>query len=43
LAEKWSITKGCVKIASDTDINNKASKTVHLKLEFKEVEKIIYF
>jgi len=43
LAEKWSITKGCNKIASDTNIDNKTSKAIPLKLGFKEGEKSFLF
>lgn len=41
--EKWSKDKGCREFASDCEIENEASLTMHLKLGFDEANRIICF
>ena len=41
--EKWAKEKDCREFASDCELNNKESLAVHLKLGFKEVNRIICF
>ena len=40
-AEKWAIDKGYAELASDTEITNETSITIHKTLGFKEVERIV--
>lgn len=41
--EDWSILKGCREFASDCELDNEESYNVHLKLGFKEVNRVIAF
>lgn len=41
--EDWSILKGCSEFASDCELDNEESLNVHLKLGFKEVNRVIAF
>jgi aminoglycoside 6'-N-acetyltransferase I len=41
--EKWSKAKGCVEFASDCELVNEESLAMHLKLGFKDVNRIICF
>ena len=43
LAEEWAIRKGCVQLASDTEISNIASIDFHKKVGFEEVNRIVCF
>ncbi|MFN3382788.1 MAG: aminoglycoside 6'-N-acetyltransferase [Runella zeae] len=43
LAEEWAIQKGCVQLASDTEISNIASIDFHKKVGFEEVNRIVCF
>lgn len=41
--EKWAKKKGCREFASDCELENEESMTMHLKLGFSEVNRIICF
>lgn len=41
--ETWSKSKGCTEFASDCELSNSDSLTVHLKLGFTEANRIICF
>ncbi len=41
--EQWAKTKGCTEFASDCELENEQSLAVHLKLGFKEANRIICF
>ena len=41
--EDWSSLKGCREFASDCELDNQESYNVHLKLGFKEVNRVIAF
>ena len=42
-AEKWAVSLGFNEIASDTEIENNQSITIHKKMGFKETERIVCF
>lgn len=42
-AEKWALECGFKELASDTEIDNNGSITIHKKLGFKEVERVVCF
>jgi aminoglycoside 6'-N-acetyltransferase I len=42
-AEQWAREKGCTEMASDTWLDNEVSITVHLKLGYYEVERLVHF
>ena len=42
-AEQWARQKGCSEFASDCELNNEASLTMHLRLGFTEANRIICF
>jgi aminoglycoside 6'-N-acetyltransferase I len=42
-AEEWARSKGCVEMASDTEIDNQVSHTAHGRLGYEEVERLIHF
>jgi len=41
--ENWARTKGCHEFASDCELENEASLAMHLKLGFREANRIICF
>ena len=41
--EEWARTEGCAEFASDCEIGNEESLAFHLKLGFKEANRIICF
>lgn len=41
--EQWAKNKGCTEFASDCELHNEESIAVHLRLGFKEVNRIICF
>ena len=41
--EKWTKAKGCREFASDCELENKESLSMHLKLGFSEANRIICF
>ena len=41
--EEWARAKGCAEFASDCEIDNKTSLGFHLKMGFKEANRIICF
>ena len=42
-SEKWALSKGCTEFASDCEFTNKDSYDFHLRLGFKEANRIICF
>jgi len=42
-AEDWAREKGCTEMASDTWLENDVSITAHLKLGYKEAERLVHF
>lgn len=42
-AENWARAKGCLEMASDTEIHNTLSQQAHNKLGYEEVERIVCF
>jgi aminoglycoside 6'-N-acetyltransferase I len=42
-AEKWALENGCVELASDALLENKASHDFHTKVGFQEVERVVSF
>ncbi len=43
MAEKWSKSKGFKELASDTELINKKSISIHKHLGFKETERVVCF
>jgi aminoglycoside 6'-N-acetyltransferase I len=43
MCENWSRENGCFEFASDCEQKNKDSFAFHLKIGFKETERLIYF
>lgn len=41
--EQWAKRKGCIEFASDCELHNEESLAMHLKLGFKESNRIICF
>lgn len=41
--ERWAASTGCLELASDADIQNKASQKMHQALGFEETERVVYF
>ena len=41
--EQWAVSKGCSEFASDCELDNMDSFAMHLKLGFKEANRIICF
>ena len=41
--EAWGRTQGCRELASDTEIENKASAAAHRALGFQEVDRVVCF
>lgn len=39
----WAKEKGCTELASDTQIDNVKSQSVHVRLGFRETERVVYF
>jgi len=39
----WAKDRGCRELASDTDLENRASQSVHTRLGFVETERVVYF
>ncbi len=39
----WANDHGCTEMASDTDINNEESQSLHLSLGFMETERVVFF
>jgi aminoglycoside 6'-N-acetyltransferase I len=42
-AETWAISRGCLEIASDTELHNEVSRAAHARLGFDEVEQVVRF
>jgi aminoglycoside 6'-N-acetyltransferase I len=42
-AEQWARQKGCTEMASDTWLENEASIAAHLKLGYREAERLVHF
>lgn len=42
-AQAWGRTHGCTEFASDTHLNNAASRRFHSALGFEETERVVYF
>jgi aminoglycoside 6'-N-acetyltransferase I len=42
-AEKWALSLGYNELASDTEIENEQSISIHSHLGFKEIERIVCF
>jgi aminoglycoside 6'-N-acetyltransferase I len=42
-SERWAKEQGCLEIASDTELSNEASISVHLACGFTEVERAVAF
>jgi len=41
--ESWGKLKGCLELASDTSLDNHASKNMHKKLGFTPTETVVFF
>ena len=39
----WARARGCSELASDTQLENTVSQTVHSRLGFTETERVVYF
>jgi aminoglycoside 6'-N-acetyltransferase I len=39
----WALGEGCTELASDTLLDNRASRAVHHALGFEETERVVYF
>jgi aminoglycoside 6'-N-acetyltransferase I len=39
----WAQARGCTELASDTQLDNTLSQTVHTRLGFEETERVVYF
>lgn len=42
-AEQWAREKGCSEMASDTWLENEASIAAHLRLGYRETERLVHF
>ncbi len=42
-AENWARAKGCLEMASDTELHNTLSQQAHSRLGYTEVERIVCF
>lgn len=42
-AENWAASRGCIEIASDTQIDNRVSIAAHERLGYKQVEQLVCF
>jgi aminoglycoside 6'-N-acetyltransferase I len=42
-AEQWAREKGCREMASDTWLENEASIAAHLRLGYRETERLVHF
>jgi aminoglycoside 6'-N-acetyltransferase I len=42
-AEVWAISRGCLEIASDTELHNEVSRAAHAGLGFDEIEHVVRF
>lgn len=42
-AEQWVLSKGCTEMGSDTDLGNAMSRSIHVRLGFREVERAVHF
>lgn len=42
-AERWARGKGCIEMASDTELQNTLSQQVHTRLGYDQVERIVCF
>lgn len=42
-AETWAVSQGCSELASDTDIDNELSISMHKRLGFAETERVVCF
>jgi len=40
---EWALDRGCKELASDTGLDNVASQAAHLRMGFKETERVVYF
>src|SRR5262249_16373176 len=40
---QWSLGEGCIELASDALIDNRAAHLVHRALGFEETERVVYF
>jgi len=41
--EAWALARGCIELASDADLENRASHAMHIALGFDETERVVYF
>jgi len=41
--EDWAIGLGCAELASDVEIHNLASQSMHLAVGFEETERVVYY
>jgi len=41
--EDWAMGLGCRELASDTDIQNRISQSLHIAVGFEETERVVYF
>ncbi|GIW25926.1 aminoglycoside 6'-N-acetyltransferase [Meiothermus sp.] len=42
-AEDWARAKGCIEMASDTELHNTSSQLAHTRLGYQEVERLVCF
>lgn len=41
--ERWAMSHSCRELASDTDLSNLASQSLHASLGFEETERVVYY
>ena len=41
--EDWALTLGCTELASDVEIHNGTSQSMHLAIGFEETERVVYY
>lgn len=41
--EEWAASLGCRELASDADLDNLGSQSMHLALGFEETERAVFF
>lgn len=40
---EWAVSRGCRELASDADLDNTGSQSMHLALGFEETERAVFF
>ena len=41
--EEWARSLGCTELASDVELHNSPSQSMHLAIGFEETERVVYY